>query len=184
MNKLTIPVFIIIVLAQLFVPGQMIWQKEMALVKGKEFRFETAPVDPSNPFKGKYIHLDFKSNSYYSSDSHYVNQEELYVELGVNKQGFAEIRKVSREKPITGTDYVLAKADYIETIGNDQKVRIDYPFSEYYMNEYNASKAEELYRSSNRDTVKKTFAIVKVFNGKAVIRDIIINGRSIDDWFK
>ena len=47
--------FIIVVCAQLFVPSQMIFQQEDVLKTGTAFKFKTQPVDPSDPFKGKYI---------------------------------------------------------------------------------------------------------------------------------
>ena len=63
--KLSIwPFFILLVCAQLIVPGSMIWKKDMILVKGKSYKFLTAPIDPYDPFIGKYIVLNFREEAY------------------------------------------------------------------------------------------------------------------------
>lgn len=64
MKQFAIGAFIIITIVQWFVPGKMIWDKEAVLRKGKVFNFRTEPVDPSHPFKGRYIALSFKENEF------------------------------------------------------------------------------------------------------------------------
>ena len=51
----TFIIFIVVAIAQLFIPTQMILNQETILKTGKPYRFKTQPVDPSDPFKGKYI---------------------------------------------------------------------------------------------------------------------------------
>ena len=58
-QKITIPAFILMVLAQLYVPASMIFQKERVITQGTAYKFRTAPIDPNDPFRGKYITLSF-----------------------------------------------------------------------------------------------------------------------------
>jgi hypothetical protein len=55
---------------------------------------------------------------------------------------------------------------------------IEYPFNVFYMEEFKANKAEEIYRK-NVTKVGNAFAVVKVYKGQYVIIDVIINGKSI-----
>ena len=54
--------FILVALLQLFVPANMIWQEEGTIQEGTEFHFKVAPVDPNDPFRGKYISLAFEAD--------------------------------------------------------------------------------------------------------------------------
>ena len=47
------------------------------------------------------------------------------------------------------------------------------------MDEFKAPKAEKMYRQSNRDSTQKVYAMVSVLKGKAVIKDVMINEKSI-----
>ena len=50
--------FIFMVFAQWYVPSKMILDREDILKNGEEFKFLTQPIDPSDPFRGKYITLN------------------------------------------------------------------------------------------------------------------------------
>jgi uncharacterized membrane-anchored protein len=193
MKKLILPIFILLVLVQWYVPGKMIWNKEQVFLSGKEFKFETEPLDPVHPFKGRYINLSFKEDSYtvrpkqIDQNNILRNGQTLYVELAKDSNGFAKIVNADTKLPPSNKDFIEAKVDYTEyltPIGKGFRIHIEFPFEEYYLDEYKTQKAEDLYRSANRDSTQKTYAVVKVLNGDAVIKDIIINGRPIHDWFR
>jgi hypothetical protein len=57
---------------------------------------------------------------------------------------------------------------------------IEYPFNVFYMEEFKASKAEEIYRK-NVTKEGNAFAVVNVYKGQYVIIDVIIDGKSIVD---
>ena len=62
-NKTTyIILFILVVIAQWFVPMQMITEQEDVIATGKTLKFKTAPIDPYDAFRGKYIFLNFENN--------------------------------------------------------------------------------------------------------------------------
>ena len=65
MNRKTIlwVAFIVVALVQLYVPAQMIWESEGVIAAGTAYKFNTAPVDPKDPFRGKYITLNYSDNS-------------------------------------------------------------------------------------------------------------------------
>ena len=61
--------FVIVALIQLFVPAQVILQQESVLETGNVYRFKTQPVDPNDPFRGKYITLNYAISSVKTQDT-------------------------------------------------------------------------------------------------------------------
>lgn len=181
MKQSAIGVFIIIALVQWFVPGKMIWDREAVLRKGKVFNFRTEPVDPSHPFKGRYIALSFKENEFTttSPDSDLFNYGDAYVLLEKDRDGFAKIKNVVKQKPGTASDYVQASISYIDRRKDTAVIHLQYPFDEFYMDEFKAPKAEAAYRESTRDSTLKPYAVVSILNGDAVVKDVLINEQSI-----
>lgn len=194
MKKPIISIFIFIVLAvaQWLFTGSMIYNKESVLRNGKAYRFKTEPVDPSDPFKGRYIYLSFKEREYVTSQplkefQDYSSGEELYVLLTTDS-GYAKIAGLSAKQPLKG-DYIKAKFGYInnkyedDTLANKHyAITIDYPFTEFYMDEYKAPKAETAYREANRNANSNCYALVKVLNGDAVTENVFINDKPISGF--
>ena len=58
-KKIIFPAFILLVLVQLFVPANMILEQEDILKNGTPYKFKTAPIDPYDPFRGKYVWLGY-----------------------------------------------------------------------------------------------------------------------------
>ena len=104
MKKIIIvPAFIIMVLLQLYVPAKMILGKEKVLAEGNEFMFKTAPVDPSDPFRGKYIVLTFEENSAQVANAEDWNSgDPVFVSLTKNDEGFAKILSIYFFLPFQG----------------------------------------------------------------------------------
>lgn len=180
-KKTIITVFVIVAIIQLAVSAKMIWDKESILKTGKEFKFETAPVDPSDPFRGKYITLEFKENSYkIQSGSEWQEGEEVYVILNTNSKGFATIKDLSKAKPDEGLDYVKATIQYITGPLLDNVI-VSYPFDRFYMEESKAYEAEKAYNETQLDSIKTTYALVNIKKGNAALKDVMIDGVSIID---
>jgi uncharacterized membrane-anchored protein len=52
--------FAVLVAAQLVLPLGMIAANELALATGTKVTLRTAPVDPLDPFRGRYVELDYE----------------------------------------------------------------------------------------------------------------------------
>ncbi len=77
--------FALLVIVQWLVPGQLIWKKEKVLAEGVTYKFQSAPVDPNDPFRGKYIVLNFKENSLtVKKETGFNYGEKVYVIFSVN----------------------------------------------------------------------------------------------------
>lgn len=181
LNKIIISAFVLLMLVQLYVPAKMILDREEVIATGEVFKFITAPIDPNDPFRGKYITLSFAEDQINMAyDEEFKRKDDVYVILTKNELGFAKIKAISNEKPNEGTAFIEAKVDYVS--GSIPKVlTIEYPFERYYMNEAKAADAEITYRESARNTSKLTYALVYVKNGESVLTDVLIDGVSISD---
>lgn len=182
-KKATFPLFILIALAQLYVPAKMIWNNEDVLETGREFKFKTAPVDPNDPFRGKYIFLDFEHTTVeIEKESDWVRGEAIYVSIEENEKGFAIIESISKNEPEENQDFIKAEVGFINNYRQGSPIlNIEYPFERFYMDEFKAYDAELTYRESQRDTTKTTYALVNVKDGDAVLKNVMIDGIPIKD---
>ncbi len=171
--------FIVVALVQIFVPLQMIWQQEDVLETGKVYKFKTRPIDPTDPFRGKYITLDYEMNSFVLADTTYIHGDEIRVYIQKDSQGFAKITTISKEPLEAGEDYVIAKV----TSNSKEVINFELPFNRFYMEETKAYDAEKAYRDVNRDSLKNNvYALVHIKEGRSVLKDVIIDGMPIQEY--
>lgn len=182
-NKVLI-VFILVSLVQLFIPAKMIFDREDVLATGKEFKFRTQPIDPNDPFRGKFVSLQFSENSILIQNQiDWLNNETVFVLLTISKDGFAKIKSVSKIKPLETVDFVKAKVDYIQN-SDSTWLFIEYPFTRFYMEESKAPMAEIVYNETVLDTNIITYGLVSIKDGVAVLKDVLINETSIQEIVK
>jgi len=179
-KKIIIGLFVLTSLIQFAAPISMIWEKEKITQKGTEFKFKTRPIDPYDPFRGKYIILYFENTNVTVSNIHeWKNIKEGYFMIEKDSEGFAKVVSAHIEKPKVG-NYI--KMQCYHYYGSDNTINFRYPFERFYMNENEALNAEKAYRLSNRDRNKENaYAIVKVLKGETVLEDVIIGGKSAKD---
>ena len=95
------------VLAQLYVPTKMILDKEKIISEGTVFRFKTAPMDPTDPFRGKYVRLRFEDLSVdIDTSGNWSYNEKGYAILDTDDEGFVYAKKVSKVEPTETRDYL------------------------------------------------------------------------------
>src|SRR5690606_4156603 len=177
MKKITITLFALMVLAQWFIPLRTVFQKESVASGGKTFRFKTQPIDPSDPFRGRYIVLRFEAGTYRADTAiHWIMGETAYVTLEEDGEGFARIGAINRQSPENTTEFVRASTGYVY---DDGQLQLELPFSRFYLEESHASQAEQAYWSAATDTTQVTYAEVVVENGNSSLVDVKINGKSI-----
>jgi uncharacterized membrane-anchored protein len=180
-KKLIITLFSALALAQIAVPAGMILRHEKILKEGKDYRFRTEPVDPTDPFRGKYIILNFKADTFRVNDTGWPSREDnIFVLLDLDKDGYAKVAGLSKEEPRDNREYIKAKAGWIE----EGLVDIEYPFGKFYMEESKAPEAEKIHASFSRDTGHTTYAIVRVYKGDAVLKNVFIDDIPIAEAVK
>jgi len=181
MKKLSLIALGILIAVQIAVPFSMIRNRENILRQGELFRFKTRPIDPADPFQGRYVWLGFKDDFVPRSKEDkedLVYRMPIYALLETDEEGFAHFKGWSLEKPEEG--YYL-KTRYLgrRWNRNENSFRIDLPFDRYYMDEAKAPRAEILVRESTRST--NCWANVRILDGKALIEDVFAEGQSLRD---
>jgi uncharacterized membrane-anchored protein len=178
------PIFILIALIQLAIPVKSIYNQEQILTHGKEFKFQTVPVDPTDPFRGKYIALNFKENTIGVSTYEKWNKgEKVFVIVEEDKNGFAQVMYASKTVPNNHNHYLSAIVQRVTSTKGESnlEIQIQYPFDRYYMEESKAKAAENLYRKATADQKILTYALVNIKDGKTTLKDVMIDGKSIKD---
>ena len=174
--------FIAVALIQIFVPAQVIFNQEAVIEKGKAYKFKTQPVDPNDPFRGKYITLNYGARSFKTKDSLWERNESIFVYLTKDSLGYAKVDTVSRGVLFENKkDYLKANVGWYSKYTNT--LNIDFPFNRYYMEETKAYDAEMAVRERQRDSLPdNTYALVYVKEGEAVLKDVLIDEMSIKDY--
>ena len=164
----------VVAIAQLYIPAQMIIDQEEVLEIGTAYKFKTQPIDPADPFRGKYISLNYEINSFATRDSLWKRNDNVYVYLKKDSLGFAKIEKLSRHKLNGDLDFVIAKVSYYDSYSN--VLRFNFNFNRFYMNEDKAYDAEIAHREAQRDKASNyTYAMVYINKGEVVLDNVYIN---------
>ncbi len=173
--------FIVMVLAQWFIPGSMIYEQEITLETGTAYKFKTRPIDPSDPFRGKYIVLNYEVDEITAQDLDWNSGEEVFISIANDSLGFAKAIAAHKTSEVIKGDYVAAEVRSYY----DGKLHFDLPFDRFYMKETKAKNAEIGVREAQRDTKDQIcYAEVFVHEGTAVLDNIFINDVAIKDFAK
>jgi len=184
-TKIALLLFSLLAAIQWIVPGKMIYDQESVLRNGIEYKFKTAPVDPVDAMRGRYVALSFNIEEYETSFKEiYQNGTEVFVVLTTDSSGFAAIERIDKTKPASG-DFlqVNLSSSFLRT--PFQILRLDLPFDRYYMEENKAPKAESFYREVNREgNEKEAYAVVRVMDGKSVISGLYVDAKPIESFLE
>lgn len=181
-KKITWIAFALLVLLQLWAPASVIRNRENILSTGKPFKFRTAPRDPNDYLRGKYIFLNFNEDVFDIKDGkEWKSGQDIYVSLGTDSAGFAKIISIAGNNKEAKGDYIKTTVDYVgyET---PKKIYIEWPFERFYMEESKAPLAEAAYNKSTADSTMISYALIKVKGGEAVLENVYINDKPIDTY--
>lgn len=175
--------FALLSVAQLWVPGWMIWQEEQVVRGGEVFKFRVQPFDPVDPLRGRYVTLRFADNTINDPlITDWSRNETAYITLGVDAEGFAIPRAATREVPTAGEDFLSAPVYLFRNRDSTQRLTVRYPFERFYMQEFKAPRAEALLRERARaDSLLPAYALVRVRDGRAVLTDVLVDGVSLQE---
>ncbi|MEI6579731.1 MAG: GDYXXLXY domain-containing protein [Eubacteriales bacterium] len=172
MKKYLLPLLILTILIQLFVPAYFVFEKYDTLKTGKEYKFEVDLYDPYDTFRGRYVAITTtaqrKLYDIYNSVNGSKNGSK-YGLISVDDAGFAFISSVTDIKPANG-DYVKSSNSRYFTL----------PIERYYSDENIAPQLEQ-FLASNRQGLKP-YVILRVKDGHAVIQGLYIDGVKIEEY--
>ena len=182
MNRKTtlLSLMAILAIVQLAVPLSMINQREMALRDGVLYKFRTAPVDPADAFRGRYVALRIEDeNVAVQTNSCFTRGQKVFAVLENDTNGFARVTSLSADRP-AGNAAVPVTINY--AYGTNAHIQV--PFDRYYLSESAAPRAESAYRSHSRRGNRSTYVTVRVLDGFAVLEELYIDDVPIKDFLK
>lgn len=154
MKRYVPKLLLVFFVAQLLLPGYLVYRHYSTLSQGESFKFEVAPYDPYDPFRGRYVALR-TTLPLYDGDGDYLL-------LSKDAQGYAQIDGWATRPPEDGA--------YMK---NPELER-------YYMNEQLAPEAERLQRELDWET-NSMYLLVKVRKGHFVIQGLYLNGVPVEE---
>src|SRR4051812_20307537 len=102
MKSARLVLFVVIGLIQLSVPASVIWKREQTLRHGRTWKFKTAPVDPVDAIRGRYVALGFDAEKFPAPDPNpdlaNVPGSIVYAKLKEGPDGFAVVDQISAER--------------------------------------------------------------------------------------
>ncbi len=157
----------------------------VTLLTGTVHKFNMRPVDPEDPFRGRYVALDFAQRSapIRANEDSLTLPKKLFAILTVDTAGFTLVEQLQREKPADG-EYItvdITHRNWGDTVSSTWNVAFDFPFTQFYMTEKLAPIAEVIYRREVRETNSDSYLAVRILNGHAVIEELYLNGIPISD---
>ena len=168
-------VFLLVALAQLAVPASLIWKREQTLRHGTVWKFRTAPVDPVDAFRGRYVALQFEIETVpILPPDNASSGQTVFVTFRQAADGIADIDQVSTMPP--------ARDDYIEAKLAGKTIAL--PFDKYWVTERDAPAAETAYRDLSQRDKRSAFVTVRVFRGDAGIEQLYLDGQPLGDYLR
>lgn len=176
-KQLITKIFIVVAIIQLAVPLYMVWRWEDILQNGQQYTWVTAPVDPYDAFRGRYVDLRFKEASAPIVGNAILEYgQTAYALIQKDQEGYAFISGISDLRP-EGNSYVTVNVSYVQ----DTIVHFELPFKRYYMQEELAPEAEDAYRSN---VGTEATVSVRIKNGYGVIEQLYIGDQTIYDYLR
>lgn len=179
-KKLLLILFLCLSAAQIAVPLSMIARREYVLHAGRAYRFKSAPMDPGDVLRGRYVALTFDQRDVAAADAaSFAWAKKAYGVLAVDPAGFAKVDSLSLAEP-TGADHIEVRC-----LGAaNGRVSFDFPFDRYYMDETLAPAAEQAYWNNSRRGQMDTYVTVRVKGDMAVVEDLVVGGKPVRDYVR
>lgn len=177
MKKFSIWILIAVCVVQI---GATVWgpiEKSYVLAKGNVYKMKITGLDPFDPFRGRYLTINFKQDRADFIDKYNVTEEEfyskkVYLVFGKGADGLDRIEYATVVKP-TDRDYVVPKYAYLE-----KKVNFTMPFDSYYVNTNDATAMESVLANNIQDA----YVTIRVLNDKAVLEKLYIGDKTIEQF--
>lgn len=174
-TKILLVLFGLAVVLQLAVPAALILKREHALTHGRAFKFRTAPVDPYDAFRGRYVALGFDQRAVNAPPNHsFRRHQTVHAILAEDADGFATFAGISRSRPLA-EPYLTAKIAHVS--GDTVYLRL--PFDRFYMDETEAPAAERAYRENSARSNRNAYIGVRIEKGFGVIEDLYVDDTPI-----
>jgi uncharacterized membrane-anchored protein len=178
MKSVRLAIYLFVAMAQIAVPGSMMWARHQTLSQGRLWKFRTAPVDPVDVIRGRYLRLRFAAEEF-PRTTPLPYYQTFYARLKEDAAGFAIIEDVGTER-VHGDNVVQ-----VEGYGSsDGKGHVLFPFSELWITEENAQAAERAYTEHSKTAQSDAYVTVRIRDGNAAIEQLFIAGLPLREYLR
>jgi uncharacterized membrane-anchored protein len=178
--KLIKPLIAALFVVQLAVPAYMIYEQNQILSDGVEYKFKTVPIDPYDPFRGRYVTLRYDVTADpIAADDYLQKGDWIYAVIDTNDKGFATFTKLMSNKPEAPQDYMKLQVSW-GSPNSGYYVKV--PFTRYYAQEDVAPKIEQVVWRRQEQEIDDVYVAINVLNGKAALKELYIDGLPVRDF--
>lgn len=170
-------VLLAVFVAQWAAPASLLLRGARIESEGQRYYFRTAPVDPVDAFRGRYVILNFDVARVPMPQAQTLRRgERVYAPLRVGKDRFAWLGTPQRERP--DGPHLEVRVQHYE----GQQLWLQLPFDRYYLDEHLAPRAERAVADASRRrdrTPSRAYVAVKVHHGDAVLEELFIDDEPV-----
>lgn len=171
-------IFFVFALVLIAVPIYIIFSSEAILEKGHQHKLHLEGYDPFDPFRGKYLMLNYDFSS--PCEEGMKEGDNGYVVLEKDETGFSHFAMVTFQKP-NHSDYVKCKVKYVY----DNKAEIEVAnIGKYFINEAKAKSAEDLLVEAVQGNSEGAYAIIRVLDGECRLEEVYIKGKPLKTYYE
>lgn len=184
-KRTVLVLFVLLALIQTAVPVWMIVHRETTLKTGRLFKFRTAPVDPYDAFRGRYVAITIENSAAPADGASDLKPgQKVYVHITEDSEGFAAFDKATVRRP-EGDAYIQTRVSFVVNEPSGPKVYFEVPFDRYYMEETAAPAAEDAYRQyGSLPEHSDAYVTVRVKDGFAVLEELYVGGKPIREFVR
>lgn len=171
---------VIAIVLQWALPASLAVRSEYVLRTGARYYLHTAPVDPIDAFRGRYVALRFADVELaLPANANWPVGTRVAVPLLVGADHFVRFGVPSLDSPGSG-DFLHAK---IASLTANRRAILQLPFDRYYLNEQAAPAAERAYRAANANGSATTaYVSIRVRGGDAVLEQLFIDNLPVQRY--
>jgi hypothetical protein len=182
-------------IAQWAVPLASIRMHEEVIERGTQIRVAVTAPDPYDPLRGRYLRLRPVEAEVALDPSlaSLKSGHKVWAQLEKGADGLHHPGKITEQKPDHG-DYVplttrgapharIAPGGVVQPAADASKVRVEWPFDRFFVNEKIAPEADVWLRESSRGK-KSVVAELRVLNGESVLTNLEVDGSSFREVLK
>lgn len=183
-TRVLFSLFVVAALAQMAAPVSLIWRYEATLRLGRAYKVRTAPVDPYDALRGRYVALGFVPIvvPLQPTSVPFDEEQPVYAHVDTGQDGFLRFTAATTTPPATG-EYLRVSATSADG-SSTRNVRLSLPFDRFYMEERLAPQAEQVYQQQSRRGQQETYILLRVRQGRGVIENLYIGETPIADFVR
>lgn len=167
-------------LAQWAAPMSRIYTYEQALTHGTLIKLKCTAPDPYDPLRGRFLAIRPAQQQIPVAETLQLQRgTTFYASFSTGDDGLTTLSGVTLDPPEKG-ESIRLRTRYFS---NDKNVNFDWPFERFYINEKLAPEADA-WLAENIRSAQGVIAEVRVLNGKAVLADLSLDGKSFRDILK